>query len=271
MRDQHSNGVLDLSMSGNDKKEGELEMSENRVAVVTGASRGIGAAIIVELAYAGFVTIGIHQNGSNDATAVDEQLQKIDKRNRLLTCNTADRADVAETYARIQEDCGVVTDLVNCAGITRDSSLALMSGEQWDQVMATNLTGMFNLTNQFTFPAMKNGFGVVTNISSIAGVQGNRGQTNYAASKAGMDGFTRSLAKEVGSSNIRVNSVAPGFIDTDLTRTFSEKQRKQLARSVSLRRLGTPSDIGKVVRFLHSDDASYITGQTLVVDGGAVI
>lgn len=246
-------------------------MSNNRVALVTGASRGIGAAIIDELACAGFVTIGIHRSASSESEAASERLRRIDKRNRLITCNTADRADVTETYARIQDEYGTVTDLVNCAGITQDSSLALMSGEQWDRVVATNLTGVFNVTNRFTFPAMRNGFGVITNISSIAGVQGNKGQTNYAATKAGMDGFTRSLAKEIGSSNIRVNSVAPGFIDTDMTKTFSEKQRKQLARSVSLRRLGTPADIGRVVRFLHSDDASYITGQTLVVDGGAVI
>lgn len=246
-------------------------MSDNRVALVTGASRGIGAAIIDELACAGFVTIGIHRSASAEASAANERLQKIDKRNKLITCDTANRAEVTDTYARVQNEYGVITDLVNCAGITRDSSLALMSGEQWDQVVATNMTGMFNVTNQFTFPAMKNRFGVITNISSIAGVQGNRGQTNYAATKAGMDGFTRSLAKEVGGSNIRVNSVAPGFIETDMTTQFSDKQRKQLSRSVSLRRLGTPSDISHVVRFLHSDAAAYITGQTLVVDGGAVI
>lgn len=246
-------------------------MTIKRVAVVTGASRGIGASISSELAAAGFLTIGIHQTESPDSRAACDRLQKADPRNKMITCNTADRDDVSETFARVQDEFGVVTDLVNCAGITRDSSLALMTGEQWDQVVATNLTGMFNMANVFTFPAMKNGFGVVTNISSIAGVSGNKGQTNYAATKAGMDGFTRSLAKEVGGSNIRVNSVAPGFIDTDMTRDFSEKQRKQLARSVSLKRLGTPRDIGAVVRFLHSDDASYITGQTLVVDGGAVI
>lgn len=243
----------------------------SRVAVVTGASRGIGAAIATRLAAAQYVTIGLHRTVSPESAKVAAEIRSFDPRNRLLTCDTSEREDVRRTFDELLEDFGAVTDLVNCAGITSDSSLALMTGEQWDSVLAVNLTGVFNVTSQFAFPAMRNGVGVVTNISSIAGLQGNRGQANYAATKSGIDGFTRSLAKEMGPSHIRVNSVAPGFVETDMTASFSDRQRKQLLKNISLRRMGTPEDIAGVVSFLHSDEASYITGQTLVVDGGAVI
>lgn len=243
----------------------------NRIALVTGASRGIGAAIALEFAAAGYVTIGLHRSESPEAQKIEAELRNADPRSRMVLCDISDREVVAERFDELVAELGTPTDLVNCAGITADSSLALMSGEQWDSVIAANLTGVFNLSSKFAFPAMRSGFGVITNISSIAGVYGNKGQTNYAATKAGIDGFTRSLAKEVGPSGVRVNSVAPGFIATDMTDGFSDTQRKQLTRSVALRRLGTPRDISAVVGFLHSDGGRYITGQTLVVDGGAVI
>ncbi|WP_067540747.1 3-oxoacyl-ACP reductase FabG [Nocardia crassostreae] len=239
-----------------------------RVAVVSGASRGIGAAIICELAQAGYLTVGLHARHSDSSMAVEDRLRAADPGNSLVVCDTTDRAQVAETFARIARTAGVVTDLVNCAGVTRDGPLALMTDEKWDDVVDTNLTGTYNVTKQFVYPAMRNGFGVVTNISSISGLHGNPGQVNYAATKAGLDGFTRSLAKEVGRSGVRVNSVAPGFIDTDMTAGLGETQRKRLASSISLRRLGVPGDVASVVAFLHSAGAGYITGQTIVVDGG---
>ncbi|GAB4585512.1 3-oxoacyl-ACP reductase FabG [Nocardia sp. IFM 10818] len=239
-----------------------------RVAVVSGASRGIGAAIICELAAAGYLTVGLHVRQTDSSEAVRDRIRAVDSRNALMVCDTTDRARVAEVFARITETMGAVTDLVNCAGVTRDGPLALMPDANWDDVVRTNLTGTYNVTRQFVYPAMRNGFGVVTNISSISGVHGNAGQANYAAAKAGLDGFTRSLAKEVGRSGVRVNSVAPGFIDTDMTAGLTETQRKRVTSSISLRRLGVPGDVASVVAFLHSAGAGYITGQTIVVDGG---
>lgn len=250
---------------------GEQMEVADRIAVVTGASRGIGAAIARKFACIGYTTIGLHRSVSPESRTIEAELRAINAHNRMLLCDVSDRDNVAAVFDGLNGSIGAPTDLVNCAGVIADSSLALMSPAQWDSVVSANLTGVYNVTSRFTFPAMRAGFGVVTNITSIAGVYGNKGQTNYAATKAGIDGFTRSLAKEVGPSGIRANSVAPGFIATDMTAGFSEKQRKALARSVSLRRLGTPEDVSEVVAFLHSDGGGYITGQNIVVDGGAVI
>ncbi|MDT0261615.1 3-oxoacyl-ACP reductase FabG [Jatrophihabitans lederbergiae] len=239
-----------------------------RTALVSGASRGIGAAIALRLAAAGMRVIGIHRAPSERADQIHKSIDTVSPGSLMRICDTADRSAVAELFAGFAADKCVITDLVNCAGITDDRAIALMSDDAWDRVLETNLTGTFNVTRAFVMPAMRAGFGVVTNISSVAGVYGNAGQANYSATKGGIDAMTRTLAKELGRSGIRVNSVAPGFIESDMTASFTQDQIKAMVRKVSLRRIERPEDVAGLVGFLHSDDASYLTGQTIVVDGG---
>jgi 3-oxoacyl-[acyl-carrier protein] reductase len=242
-----------------------------RTALVTGASRGIGAAIATRLAADGLRVIGVHRSPSESAARVLKTIDAASPGSRMQLCDTADRDAVAGLFDGFASEKCVITDLVNCAGITDDRSLALMPDGAWDRVIATNLTGTFNVTRAFTMPAMRAGFGVVTNISSIAGVYGNAGQTNYSATKGGMDAMARTLSKELGRSGIRVNSVAPGFIESDMTAAFSDNQVRALVKTVSLRRIGRPEDVAGVVAFLHSADAAYVTGQTILVDGGRAL
>ena len=188
-----------------------------------------------------------------------------------LVLNVNDNASIQTTIEHINQDAGTINILVNNAGITKDTLLMRMKDEDWDAVISTNLTSVYKLSQQVIKPMMKERYGRIINITSVVGHMGNAGQTNYAATKAGIDGFTKSLAQEIGSRGITVNSVAPGFIDTDMTKALSEEQRAALLTHIPLSRLGQASDIAHAVTFLASDQASYITGETIHVNGGMLM
>ncbi|ORI21289.1 3-oxoacyl-[acyl-carrier-protein] reductase [Rhodococcus sp. 1168] len=246
-------------------------MLSKRKALVTGASRGIGRAIAVELAAQDYDIALCYRHESEAVTETLRQLEKFEAAVHHAPCDVSD-GGAAEAFIDESIDAlGEMDTLVNCAGIVKDRPLALMSSSEWHDVIDTNLTGTFNFCRPLSYRFMKNRSGSIVNVSSIAGVYGNVGQTNYAASKAGIHGFSRSLAKEVARYGVRVNVVAPGFVETDMTGDLSEKARKKAQDSIPLRRFGTAEDIAEVVTFLVSDKASYITGQVLQVDGGMVL
>ncbi len=243
-----------------------LDLS-GHVAIVTGASRGIGAAIADTLARAGARVAGTATTGQG-ATAIAERLRSIapDCAGEVLDVNDADGGEAL--VARVNDSLGVPTVLVNNAGITRDQILMRMKEDDWDTVIETNLRSVFRLSKACLRGMMKARSGRIISIASVVGSMGNAGQTNYAAAKAGMMGFSRSLAREIGSRGITVNVVAPGFIDTDMTRALDEGQREALLRDIPLQRLGQPDDIAGTVLFLASEQGAYITGQTIHVNGG---
>lgn len=237
----------------------------NQVALVTGASRGIGQAIADELAACGATVIGTATTESG-ANAITERLGSRKGLGKVLnvTQETACEAlieDIVKQFGRIDI-------LVNNAGITKDQLAMRMKEEEWSDVIATNLSSVFKLSQAVLRPMMKARAGRIINITSIVGHMGNAGQANYAAAKAGVAGMTRALAREIGSRNITVNCVAPGFIDTDMTRALSEDQQNSLKANIPLARLGTPEDVAQAVAFLASPAAAYITGNTLHVNGG---
>ena len=240
---------------------------DNSIALVTGASRGIGAAIALELGKQGATVIGT-------ATTVQgaEQISKILANEGVkgtgMALDVNDAAQVEAVLKTIAEQYGEIGVLVNNAGITRDTLLMRMKDDDWDAVISTNLKSIYRMSQAVLRPMMKARAGRIINVSSVVGHMGNAGQTNYAAAKAGMTGFTKSLAREVGSRGITVNCVAPGFIDTDMTRALSEEQRNDLLQHIPLGRLGQVHDIAKAVAFLASSDAAYISGETLHVNGG---
>jgi len=238
-----------------------------QVAIVTGASRGIGAAIADALAEAGALVAGTATTAEG-AAAVGTRLASIAAgcSGEVLDVNDPDAAE--GLVERVSGKQGVPTILVNNAGITRDQILMRMKEEDWDAVLETNLRSVFRLSKACLRGMMKARNGRIINIASVVGAMGNAGQSNYAAAKAGMMGFSRSLAREIGSRGITVNVVAPGFIDTDMTRALDEKQREALLRDIPLQRLGQPGDIAAAVVFLASEQGAYITGQTLHVNGG---
>jgi 3-oxoacyl-[acyl-carrier protein] reductase len=238
-----------------------------QVALVTGASRGIGAAIADKLAAEGARVFGTATTESG-ATAIDER-----KVNGLsgLVLNVNDADHVSSVLAEISSQASAPTILVNNAGVTRDQLLMRMSEEDWDTVIDTNLRSVFRLSKACLRGMMKARQGRIISISSVVGSMGNAGQSNYAAAKAGMMGFTRSLAREVGSRGITVNVVAPGFIDTDMTRELNEAQREAMLKDIPLNRLGEAVEIAEAVCFLASPQAAYITGQTLHVNGGMYV
>lgn len=243
----------------------------DRVALVTGASRGIGKAIALELAGAGF-SVGV--NFASSATKADEVVAEIVAAGGTalaVKADVGDPDDVAAMFATIEKELGPVTVLVNNAGITDDGLLLRMGIEQWDSVITTNLRSVYLCTKAGLRGMIRAKTGRIINISSVSGVSGNPGQANYAASKAGVIGFTKSVAKEVGSRGITVNAVAPGFIATDMTDALGEAVTDAAAQQISLGRLGTPEEVASVVGYLASDGASYITGQTIVVDGGLAL
>lgn len=240
---------------------------DGQVALVTGASRGIGASIAAALAAAGATVIGTatSQSGADGISAAH------DGKVRGVVLNIADEDSVAEALKDIQGNEGAPTILVNNAGITRDNLLMRMKADEWDDVIATNLSGVYRLSKACLRGMMKAKGGRIINIASVIGVMGNAGQSNYAAAKAGIIGFSKSLAREIGSRNITVNVVAPGFIDTDMTRVLPEDQRAAMLAQVPLGRLGEGDDIANAVLFLSSPAAAYVTGETLHVNGGMLM
>jgi 3-oxoacyl-[acyl-carrier protein] reductase len=237
----------------------EFASLEGKSALVTGGSRGIGAAIAEELARAGASVVVGYRSGQDEAEALAAGIG-----------GRAVQADVssAEDAARLVAEAGDIDILVNNAGLTRDGLLARMSDEDWRMVIDTNLASVFYTCRAVTRPMMKRRAGSIVNISSIVGIHGNWGQTNYAASKAGIIGFTKSLAKELGSRNVRANVVAPGYVTTRLTEVLPEEATGAMLANTALGRLGEPADVAGAVRFLCSDAAAFITGDVLLVDGG---
>jgi 3-oxoacyl-[acyl-carrier protein] reductase len=240
---------------------------QGQIALVTGASRGIGQAIALELGKQGATVIGTATTDKG-AQAITDYLAAAGVKGTGLALNVNDAAQIDAVLDSIRKQFGEVSILVNNAGITKDNLLARMSDEEWDDVIATNLKSVFRLSRAVLRAMMKARAGRIINISSVVGSSGNPGQTNYSASKAGMAGFTKSLAQEIGSRNITVNCVAPGFIDTDMTQVLGEEQRAKLVEHVPLKRLGQPADIAAAVAFLAGPGAAYITGTTLHVNGG---
>lgn len=242
-------------------------MTDKKIALVTGASRGIGAAIAESLGKAGMVVIGTATSAAG-AEQIDARLREAGVEGRGMTLNVTDADSVAQLLETVTRDFGAVAVLVNNAGITKDNLLMRMSDDEWFDVVNTNLSAVYRLSKACLRGMLKARWGRIINISSIVGAMGNAGQTNYSATKAGVMGFTRSLAKEIGSRNITVNAVAPGFIDTDMTRALPEDQRNALVSGIALARLGQPEEIASVVQFLCGDGAAYITGETIHVNGG---
>ena len=240
---------------------------ENKIALVTGASRGIGQAIAQKLGQHGAIVIGTATTQSG-AETIDQYLNKANIQGMGVALNVNDTDQINNVIAGIREKYGETEILVNNAGITRDNLLVRMKDEEWDDILETNLKSAFRLSRAVLRAMMKARYGRIINISSVVGSIGNIGQTNYAAAKAGIFGFSKSLAREVGSRNITVNCIAPGFIDTDMTRALSDDQQQILIQHVPLGRLGRSEEVASAVAFLASSAAGYITGSTLHVNGG---
>lgn len=237
-------------------------------ALVTGASRGIGREIALTLAEAG-ADVAVNYSGSEAAAAaVVEQIEAMGRKAFAVKANVGKSAEAEAMVKQVLDQFGKLDILVNNAGITRDNLIMRMKEEEFDQVIETNLKGVFNCVKAVTRPMMKQRSGRIVNISSVVGVLGNPGQANYVAAKAGVIGLTKASARELASRGITVNCVAPGFIETDMTDQLPEEVRTGLLSQIPLSRLGAPKDIAKAVRFLASDDAAYMTGQTIHVDGG---
>lgn len=238
-----------------------------KVALVTGASRGIGQAIAHALASAGATVAALARDGSK----AREAAQAFGNGARSYACDVTDPRQVETTVGEIEKDLRQIDILINNAGTTRDNLLFRISEGDWDTVLDTNLKGTFLMTKFAARGMIKRRWGRIVNIASVVGIAGNKGQSNYTASKAGLIGFTKAVSKELASRNVLVNAVAPGFIDTELTRILSPEARDALLRTIPLARFGEVSDVAAAVLFLASDFASYITGQVLVVDGGMVL
>jgi 3-oxoacyl-[acyl-carrier protein] reductase len=242
-------------------------MPDQKIALVTGASRGIGAAIALKLARQGTTVIGT-ATSAQGAAAISTALTSAGLHGSGVAMNVNDAAQIDQVLEHIASEFGDVAILVNNAAITRDNLLLRMKEEEWDDILSTNLKSVYRLSKQVLRSMMKARFGRIINITSVVGATGNAGQVNYAAAKAGVVGFSKSLAREVGSRNITVNCIAPGFIDTDMTRTLPDAQRSAMIGQIPLGRLGTPDDVAAAVAFLAAPEAGYITGCTLHVNGG---
>ena len=242
-------------------------MLKGQIALVTGASRGIGRAIALDLGKHGATVIGTATSESG-AQSITNYLGEAGVSGRGLVLDVNDAAAIDAALALIRSAFGEIAILVNNAGITRDNLVMRMTDAEWDDIMSTNLKSIFRMSRAVLRSMVKARYGRIINISSVVGAMGNAGQANYAAAKAGIFGFSKSLAREVGSRNVTVNSIAPGFIDTDMTRALSDAQRDSLIQHVPLGRLGQAEDVAAAVTFLASPAAGYITGSTLHVNGG---
>ena len=244
---------------------------QGKTAVVTGGSRGIGRAVAVALAAEGAGVAGVFAGNTAAAAETVRIIENAGGTAVAVQCDVADEAAVADMIKKVQEKFGSVDILVNNAGITRDGLLMRMKSDDWNAVINTNLTGVYNCTKGVTKMMMKQRSGSIINMTSVVGETGNAGQANYAAAKAGVIGFTKSVAKELASRGIRVNAVAPGCIDTDMTAVLSDAVKEEMIKTIPLGRTAAPEEVAQAVVFLASDRAGYITGQTLNVDGGMVM
>lgn len=240
---------------------------ENEVALVTGASRGIGQAIALALGNKGATVIGTATSESG-AEKITGYLKEAGVKGMGMVLNVTDPESIESTLSAIQETFGAPSILVNNAGITRDNLLMRMKDEEWDEIISTNLTSVYRVSKACLRSMTKARKGRIITIASVVGVSGNAGQTNYSAAKAGLIGFSKSLAREVGVRGVTVNTVAPGFIDTDMTRALADEHKENLLRQIPLNRLGQASEVAAAVAFLASPEAGYITGETLHVNGG---
>jgi 3-oxoacyl-[acyl-carrier protein] reductase len=246
-----------------------MKLTENKVAIVTGGSRGIGEAIALKLAENGANVAFSYVSSEEKAKALEEKLQSFGVKAKAYKSNAGDFADCENMVNEVIKEFGTVDILVNNAGISKDNLLLRMSPEQWDEVMTTNLKSVYNMTKQVIRPMMKARKGSIINMSSIIGMRGNAGQSSYAASKAGIIGFTKSVAAELGSRNIRCNAIAPGFVETDMTHYLKEGEAaKSFLDKIPLGRFGSAEEIANVALFLASDLSSYITAQVVSVCGG---
>ena len=249
-----------------------MKMLENKVALITGATRGIGRGIAETFAKAGAGVAFSFASSEEKARALENELStRYGVKVKGYRSDAAKFDESEQLVSNVLNDFGQLDILINNAGITRDTLLMRMSEEQWDEVMSTNLKSAFNLTKACLKPFLKQKSGSIINMTSVVGIMGNAGQANYAASKAGMIGFTKSVAKELGSRNIRCNAVAPGFIETEMTGQLDEATLKSWRESIPLKRGGTPDDVANLCLFLASDLSSYISGQTINVDGGMLM
>ena len=244
---------------------------EGKTAIVTGASGGIGKAVAIALAKEG-AAVAVHFHGNEEkALLVKKEIEEAGGKAEIFRANVADFEECNALVKAVAKTFGSIDILVNNAGITKDMLLMRMKKEDFEQVIDTNLVGTFNVTKNVVPYMMKARSGRIINISSVVGISGNAGQTNYSASKAGIIGFTKSLAKEIASRNILVNAVAPGFIETNMTDVLKDDVKQEIAKNIPLKRMGTTQDVANVVKFLASDDSSYITGQVINVDGGMLM
>lgn len=241
---------------------------KGKVALITGGSRGIGKAIALKLASLGADIVINYSSSDKKAKEVIEQVKDMGQQGIAVKADVSILNEAEKLVNEAIDKFGKIDVLINNAGITRDNLLMRMTEQEWDDVLNVNLKGTFNVTKSAIRKMLRQKNGSIINISSVVGVTGNAGQCNYSASKAGMIGFTKSLAKEVGKKNVRVNAVAPGFIKTDMTDALSEELKQEYLKNIPLNRLGTPEDIANTVAFLASDISQYITGQVIIVDGG---
>ena len=238
---------------------------KDKIILITGANRGIGHNILKKIATYGYTVIGTSRS-KDGADMITEALK--DSNGKGIVMDVTNQESINSSVSKIKEDYGTIYGLVNNAGITNDNLLMRMSDEQWNTVIETNLTSLYRVTKSVIKDMMKERTGRIVNIGSIVGMMGNAGQSNYSATKSGLLGFTKSLAREVSSRNINVNAISPGFIDTDMTRALSEEQIEALTKNIPLGRIASPDEVSSVVAFLLSDDSSYITGENINVNGG---
>ncbi len=246
-------------------------MDERKVALITGGTRGIGKEIAKEFAKNGYDIIINFVSDNTDIKNLEEEFKQIGSKAIFIKADVSNFNSCEKMVTQAIEIFGKIDTLVNNAGITKDNLLMRMKQDEFDKVIDINLKGVFNVTKQVVPYMLKKREGTIINLSSVVGICGNAGQCNYSASKAGIIGFTKSLAKEVASRNIRVNAVAPGFIATDMTEVLSDTIKENISTQIPLKRMGEAKEVAKVVRFLASNDASYITGQVINIDGGMVM
>ena len=247
-----------------------MNFLNDKVAVVTGAGRGIGRAVAIAYAKMGANVVCVSRTQENSAKVATE-IEALGQKSWAFAVDVSDTSAVESSAKNILEDTGKVDILVNNAGVTRDNLLMRMSEEEWDTVLNTNLKGAFNFTKAFTRPFMKQRSGRIINIASVIGLIGNAGQSNYAASKAALIGFTKSVAKELAPRGVTANSIAPGFIETDMTAVLDEKVRGSIIDRIPMNRFGSPEDIANTAIFLALESTNYMTGQVLTIDGGMVM